>query len=64
VSNVSNLGEGLFEEGFNIGFKQGCENIQIRSLRNVMKNMNITFEQAADVLEVSAEDRKRLADKV
>jgi hypothetical protein len=29
-----------------------------------MKNMNITFEQAADVLEVSAEDRKRLADKV
>jgi hypothetical protein len=69
---VCNLGEGLFEEGFdigyniefNIGYKQGCESIQIRSLRNIMKNANLTFEQAADVLEMPAEERERLADKV
>jgi DNA-binding Lrp family transcriptional regulator len=44
--------------------EQGKETAKFELLNNLIQNLHLTFEQAADALEISAEERKRFADKI
>jgi hypothetical protein len=56
LNYMCNLGAGLVEQGKDIE--------QLDNLKKLIKNMNITFAQAADLLEIPAKDRERLADNI
>jgi hypothetical protein len=60
LNYMCNLGAGLVEQGFELGEN----NKQLDDLKKMIKNMNITFEQAADALEIPAEERELLAAKI
>ncbi len=64
LNYMCNLGAGLVEQGLEEGIEIGENNKQLDNLKKMIKNMNITFEQAADALEIPVEERKLLADKV
>jgi predicted transposase/invertase (TIGR01784 family) len=68
VNAMCNLSTGILErgieQGIERGIERGTENTRIESLKKLIKNLHITFEEAADILEIPAEERKRLADKV
>jgi hypothetical protein len=53
---MCNLGEGIRERAKELN--------QLENIRNLMKNLKITFEETAKVLELSDADRERLAAKI
>jgi hypothetical protein len=56
LNYMCNLGAGLVE--------QGKETAKFELLNNLIQNLHLTFEQAADALGISAEERKRFAAKI
>jgi DNA-binding Lrp family transcriptional regulator len=53
---MCNLGEGIRE--------RAKERNQLENLKNLMKNLKITFEEAATALGLSEADKERLAAKI
>ena len=54
--------EGLkqgIEQGIEQGLKQGIEQTSLQNLKNLMKNMNLTAEQAMEILQISASEREK-----
>jgi predicted transposase/invertase (TIGR01784 family) len=68
LNSMCNLSAGVREEarleGIERGIEQGIEITRIESIKKLMKNMSLTFEKAADALGLSADERKKYADKV
>jgi len=54
------LKQGL-EQGLEQGLKQGIEQTSLQHLKNLMKNMNLTAEQAMEILQISAADQEKYA---
>ena len=52
VESVCNLSTGIYLDGR----KEGMENGILQSIRKLMKNASMTFEQAAEILEIPAKD--------
>lgn len=50
--------EGL-KQGIEQGLKQGIEQTSLQNLKNLMKNMNLTAEQAMEILQISASEREK-----
>jgi hypothetical protein len=46
------------------GISTGKELTQLENLKNLMKNLKITFEEAATALGLSDADKERLAAKI
>jgi predicted transposase YdaD len=65
LNAMCNISEGIrsiaLEQGIEQGIEQGEKNKQIDSLKKLIKNLHLTFEQAADALELSEEERESLA---
>jgi hypothetical protein len=61
---MCNLGEGIRERAMSAGISTGKELTQLENLKNLMKNMRITFEEAATALGLSDADKERLAAKI
>ncbi len=77
VNTMCNLGEGLMQramtkgeakgralgksEGIAIGKSEGIDVGKLESIKNIMKNMMWTFEQAATAVGLSDEDKERFA---
>lgn len=59
VNEVCNLSDGIWDDGKNAGFTLGTEHAGLRFIRNLMDNLHMTFEQAADALALSEEDRSK-----
>ena len=51
--------EYIYEQGRNEGFKDGRSEGDLSSIRNLMRNMKLTAEQAMDILEISTADQAR-----
>ena len=64
-SSMSSVLDGFREEcvkeGIKEGIKKGSQNALIDSVRNLMRNMKLTVEQAMEVLEIPAGQQKELA---
>ena len=60
---MNRLGQMLMDEGMKKGIKKGIEKgIELsltNSIKKLMKNMNLTIDQAMDVLEVPENERKK-----
>lgn len=53
---MCNLSDGVFKNGIDTG--------KIESLKNVMKNLNLSFEQATAAIGLSESQKARYADKI
>ena len=45
------------EEGLEKGLEKGREDERLSSIRNIMKNMNLTASKAMDILEIPKEEQ-------
>jgi predicted transposase/invertase (TIGR01784 family) len=69
---MCNLGEGIRERAMSAGIEKGIEKgistgkelTQLENIKNLMKNLKITFEEAATALGLSDADKERLAAKI
>jgi flagellar biosynthesis/type III secretory pathway protein FliH len=68
MSAMCNLSEGLwnraYKEGYEIGYKEGRKEQLIICLKAIIKNLHFTFEQAANVLELSEEEKAEYINKM
>jgi hypothetical protein len=68
LSGMCNLSEGIYRKGFEIGIAEGIEisydNARIESLKNVMKNLKLSFDQAATAIGLSESEKSRYANKI
>jgi predicted transposase YdaD len=72
LSNMCNLSTGVREEGRLLGREEGrlegklegARLKQIENLRKMMTNLKLTFDEAANALELSDDEKKILANKV
>ena len=48
-----------FRDGRSEGFKDGRSEGDLSSIRNLMRNMKLTAQQAMDILEISTADQAR-----
>jgi flagellar biosynthesis/type III secretory pathway protein FliH len=49
------------EQGLRQGVEQGAERNLLENLRKLMQKLKITFEEAADMLDLSESDKKKYA---
>ena len=49
------------EEGIKVGHKKGREEEKLNSIRSLMKKLNLTLEQAMDVLDVPKSEQEKYA---
>jgi predicted transposase YdaD len=68
LSEMCNLSEGIREsgrqEGIEIGRQLAIELTMLEDLRKIMKKLNMSFEEAADLFDIAEEDRAKYAAKV
>jgi len=64
VSLVCNLGEGVFQEGFERGEAAGMTKGKLDSIRNVMKNLGCTVEKAMAAVGIPEADRATYLEKL
>ena len=60
VSSMCNFSQGVKERGKQEGIIIGKELERFNSLKSIMKNMNLTFEEAMDILELATSDREKM----
>ena len=56
---MNRLGQMLIDEGMEKGIKKGIELSLTNSIKKLMKNMNLTIEQAMNTLEVPEDKREK-----
>lgn len=56
---MNRLGQMLIDEGMEKGIEKGIELNQTDSIKKLMKNMNLTIEQAMNTLEVPENKREK-----
>ena len=59
VMRMTRLGQMLMDEGMEQGIEKGIELNQTDSIKKLMKNMNLTIDQAMNALEVPADKREK-----
>ena len=59
VIRMTRLGQMLMDEGMEQGIEKGIELNQTDSIKKLMKNMNLTIDQAMNALEVPADKREK-----
>ena len=58
VSQMCNLSDGVERQGIEKGLKQGLQTARHEAVKNLMKNLNLTCEQAIKALGISEEEWK------
>ena len=58
VSEMCNLSDGVERQGIEKGLKQGLQTARHEAVKNLMKNLNLTCEQAIKALGISEEEWK------
>ena len=56
---MTRLGQMLMDEGMEQGIEKGIELNQTDSIKKLMKNMNLTIDQAMNALEISEDKREK-----
>ena len=56
---MNRLGQMLIDEGMEKGIKKGIELSLTNSIKKLMKNTNLTIDQAMNVLEVPENEREK-----
>lgn len=64
LTNMCNLSEGIKEEGRAEGRAEGEARTWVASVRNIMKNMKLTAQQAVEAVAVPAQFRKQVLEQV
>ena len=59
VMRMTRLGQMLMDEGMEQGIEKGIELNQTDSIKKLMKNMNLTIDQAMNALEISEDKREK-----
>ena len=59
VMRMTRLGQMLMDEGMEKGIERGMELSQTESIKKLMKNMNLTIDQAMNALEVPEDKREK-----
>lgn len=59
VMRMTRLGQMLMDEGMEQGIEKGIELNQTDSIKKLMKNMNLTIDQAMNALEVPEDKREK-----
>ena len=59
VMRMTRLGQMLIDEGMEQGIEKGIELNQTDSIKKLMKNANLTIEQAMNALEVPEDKREK-----
>ena len=59
VMRMTRLGQMLMDEGMEQGIEKGIELNQTDSIKKLMKNMNLTIDQAMNALEVPTDKREK-----
>lgn len=57
VREMCRISEEIFNEGVEQGIEQGARDKLLENVRNMVKNLRITAQQALDVLDVPESDR-------
>jgi predicted transposase YdaD len=60
---MCNLSEGVRDEGIEIGLERGREE-KVLLIKNLMKNLKLSFDQAMNTLEIPAADRLYYANAI
>lgn len=60
VRQMCNLSKGVEERGIRKGIIQGREEEKLNSIRSLMKKLNLTLEQAMDVLDVPKSEQENM----
>ena len=60
VQQMCNLSKGVENRGIRKGIIQGCEEEKLNSIRSLMKKLNLTLEQAMDVLDVPKSEQENM----
>ena len=58
---MCNLSKGVENRGIRKGIIQGREEEKLNSIRSLMKKLNLTLEQAMDVLDVPKSEQEKYA---
>jgi hypothetical protein len=61
MRDMCNLSAGIREDGVRDGIEKGAELKQLENLRKLMQKFKISFEEAADMLDLSDSDKKKYA---
>lgn len=64
LNTMCNLSAGVLDKGIKIGMEKGVESSKLEDLRNIMKNLQLTFEQAANTLGISENERLKYINKI
>ncbi len=56
---MCNLSQGIFEKGLKLGRAEGIQEGITDSLRNLMKSLKMTAEQAMEVLDIPQNEREK-----
>ena len=56
VSKMCNLSDGVERQGIEKGLQQGLQTARYEAVKNIMKNLNLTCEQAIKALGISVKE--------
>ena len=64
VNDMCNISEVILERGLEQGLEQGIEKNQLDNIAKLKKKLNLTEEEAMDMLEIDEEHRQRYRQKI
>lgn len=62
VSKMCNLSDGVERQGIEKGLQQGLQTARYEAVKNLMKNLNLTCEQAIKALGISVKEWEDIKD--
>ena len=64
MNDMCNISEAILERGLAEGLEQGIEKNQLDNIAKLVKKLNLTEEEAMDMLDIDEEHRQRYRQKI